>query len=336
MIVTRRTRFVGLRAATAAVLALGALTSGCGDGGPLGGGDEPDWSVATQAPAFPGDGLIWALGSDVHLGDDSEVEAGQEVSEFVVTDTGLFTIGSDRTLRFLDAESEETDLGIEADGLALSPDGRYFATVDFSSGEQDRYGTPQAETVVVDLTTGEEVLRSPEGMGDPGEDDFTALYSEYSFSLWFTDEQTLVVQATEPVEIDLADGSAEVLDSEPTNPAEAVYRLESPDGESTIYSPGGFQDQVTTPDGTVTPRPGTERWNLEWWVDDDTVAGYAIAGPLEDGDLQGDDTQVTLMTCEIPAGDCDLKPESTNERGVVFPTGSRGSAYTLDNRQLED
>jgi hypothetical protein len=176
-------------------------------------------------------------------------------------------------------------------------------------------------------------------MGGTG-DDLAALYPEADLGLRFTDATTLAVSgATDDYDLDVETGTTTPVDEgegEPGDTGDTDVQV-SPDGAWRIESPGGLRDEVVAADGTtVVPDTGSERWNLEWWADAETVVGYAMTGGGT-GEEVGDDATIVLVGCEVPSGACTRHEETAGADGVSFPAGSRSVApYSLVPGYVED
>lgn len=296
--------------AVAALLVPLALV-GC-DGG--GSGDAPDPAVevawpATDVPLAEG-GLVWWADGELHRGDGATVPVGgpdREPGDLVVGGDRVWVRGweppadlpsTDRDddlghpddLHLVDASGDVEDLDVRVDSLAASPDGRYVALIDLTSGEEDRYGTPQAATVVVDTRTGEEVVRSADGMGDRATDDLAALYPD--------------------VELEVrgfADGVFWI------DTAEGTRTVDPTDGRVAAVGPGDEPEDAPWQE-TVAPAPaGVEpaRWLPLQRLADGTVVAV-VDGGADEG---------VLATCAPGADRCDPVPGSAG-RVVRLPAGS--------------
>jgi hypothetical protein len=169
-----------MRTSATALLPLALLASSCGGGS---GSDdarrEAPWAratspVATSAP-------IWAQDGVVHLGDGGTIRTARTMREYVVAGDGVyFLTGRGTTLEHATATGiRSTGVTISGwDDLRASPDGRYLAYIDRTTGPGDTYGTHLALAIVVDTTTGREVLRTGAGMGDVEHDDLADLYED--------------------------------------------------------------------------------------------------------------------------------------------------------------
>lgn len=329
-----------LPAVAAALLALGALPAGCGDDGS--GDPGSDWPAAGDGVELRG--LVWAAGSTLHLGDGTTLDAGVPIRSYVVAQGGAYVVpdtGSDEQpwpelLRVGPEGTERLGVHPERRSLASSPDGRYLAFLD-RSGERDRYDTPLAEAVVVDLETGEEILRSDDGMGNPAVDDLADLYEDATpYVLDVGDEQAWYRTPGDLRSVDLATGDVDVVEDtwdvgeEPWSDDRAEeLAADSPDGRWTIrggeLAPDWQAPRLVADDGTTVttrltaadlgvdpwqPAPDDVQWFLDSWVDDNRAAGSAR---IHDA---GEETWV-LVTCAVADGACSVVPGT--EEGTVRP-----------------
>ncbi|GGO73828.1 hypothetical protein [Nocardioides deserti] len=320
-------------AAGAAVLVL--LLGACGDDSAsgIGGGDAgTTWSAA--ADPLDTSGLVWAADGTVHLPDGSTIETEQDIAAYVVAGPGAYVVPADddgSTGRLLlatpDGTVEETGAQVDPATLRTSPDGRYLAFVDPATGEQDEYGTPVGTVVVVDTVEGEEVVRSAEGMGDPGSDDLADLYedAEEPAVLGLTDTTAYVVGPDAVLAYDLATGDAttaagsasEAYDADwfaelrpeaaLTNPAGTWTIVDPPTGDPVRLVPEGGGDPVAT------RVPGGGVYELDSWLDDETAVGGALDGQTD-----------VLIGCSLPSGDCEPLPGVPP--GALLPVDRSGPA----------
>lgn len=316
-----------------AVLAA-ALTAGCNgstDGvdreDPAPEDDAPVWSVSTDPVAT--DGLVWSNDDVVHLPDGTTVDVGEPTTTYVVAGDGVyFTPAGDDAghsstttgpLHFADRDGEVTDTGITVyvESIGSSRDGRYLGFVDATSGPEDRFsGQPRGTAVVVDLTSGDRVVETADGMGDPDEDDLAHDYPEVYLGVRFPDSGEAVVEGLGNFLYTLPSGEGEPTETGPRSPTDPV----SPGEEWTIED-RGFDDRIVARDGTEAPvRTGTPRRDLRCWLDASTVVGIAIAGPGSGKDLGADNTS-TLVTCTVPGGTCEEVPGTAGAR-IRFPVGA--------------
>lgn len=317
-------------AACVALAAAVLLLAGCSDpssaGDPAGrGSSDPGAAAWTSTDPVDASGLVWASEGVVHLSDGTTVDVGGPITTYVVAGDGVWftpaeseeagTRHSTMTtgpLHVVGRDGEVTDTGVTVyvESLGSSPDGRYLGFVDATSGEEDDFtGTPQATAVVVDLSTGDRVVETTDGMGDPDEDDLDHDYPEVSLSVRFPDAGSAYVQGLDGDRLyTLPAGDAEVvepIDSPLHDPLDRTNQ----DGTWTIDDRGGV-DVLRSADGQrVRPRTGTASWQLGWWQDAGTVVGAASDGEA-----------ATLVTCVVPSGDC-TPLEGTTGRLLRFPAG---------------
>ncbi|HWJ09419.1 MAG TPA: hypothetical protein VNS46_08590 [Nocardioides sp.] len=335
-------------ATAVALLAIGATLAACGEDRTDDGTDD-----GTRPGAWPAAearvetrGLVWAAGGTIHLGDGSTLDAGSPVRSFVVAEGGAYVVpdtASDEQpwpelLRVTPDGSDRLGVHPEADSLATSPDGRHLAFLD-RSGERDGYDTPLAEAVVVDLTTGEEVLRSGAGMGDPATDDLTDLYEDATpYVIGVDDEHAWVHTVGDVRSVALGSGEVEVVEDDggiTDQPWYDALRTElvadSPDGEWSIR-PGPDGERWSAPQlvaddgravvtrldgadlgfGPLDPAPRDVTWTLDSWLDASTAVGSARVSASVDGA----ETWV-LVTCTVPDGACRAVPGT--EDGALVP-----------------
>lgn len=302
-----------------------ALTAaGCSDDdGPAAGGGAT-WP-STDSP-IDTDGLVWAAGDVVHLPDGSTIQLDQEVGSYVVAGPGVFHLadGPDGA-RLLLTRADGEVVGTDADpaDLQTSADGRWLGMLDQPEGPNG-----PREIVVVDTTTGEEVVRSDRGVGasaveDPDDTDWEDLYEDSPVEVVSIVDDTAYVSGLDGhLAWDLTTGEAEVVD-EPVhrvddppywNPSHtwqvpvqdlgAVPVLEPEQGEPVRTSFGG---------GYSSPLPGepdTDSWTLFGWLDDETAVGLtSTTDPY--------DPLPVIVTCVVPSGECEVLDGT--ERGVSLP-----------------
>ncbi|GAB3086680.1 hypothetical protein GCM10027215_34120 [Nocardioides zeae] len=289
------------------------VLAGCDGDGPANAPDpavEVSWP-ASEAPLAEA-GLVWWADGELHLGDGTTVPVGasdRAPGDLVVggdrvwvrgwappadlPDSGDDDLGHPDDLHLVDASGDVEDLDVRVDSLAASSDGRYVALIDLSSGEEDRYGTPQAATVVVDTRTGEEVVRSTDGMGDRATDDLAALYPDVELEVrGFADGVFWVDTAEGTRTVDPTDGRIAAVDPE-DEPEDAPWQ------EVIAPAPAGVDPARWLP--------------LQRLVDGTVVAVVA--------DGSGVGGAGVLATCAPAASRCASVPESAG-RVVRLPAGS--------------
>lgn len=300
-----------LRAATASAVALTALlVAGCSeasddDSSPA--TDDSAWATSTDP--VDGNGFVWAAGSLVHLPDGTTLDVGSPLTTYVVAGDGVYFTPAESEesgtehrstttgpLRFADRDGTIVDTGLTvySESLGSSPDGRYLGLVDSTSGEDDNFGTPLATAVVIDLSTGDRVVDTTDGIGDPDEDDLVHDYAEVYLRTRFLDDTSVFVEGLDDDRVySLPEGEGEVVDPIdlrlPSQPGTT-----SPDGSWAIDDRGEAEGLVSADGRRVRPRTGSPQWDLGWWYDDTTVVGVARSG----------DTR-TLILCRVPTGACE-------------------------------
>lgn len=331
------------RTHVALLVATLALTTACGSDDPAG---SPAAWPTTSTPVAT-DGLIWASGSTVHLPDGSTIDTGDLAGAYVVAGAGVWFASADPDeregnalpeLRVATADGVE-DLGVHPGigSLTTSADGRWLAFID-----RLEEGAGAAEAVVVDLTTGEEVVRSSEGLLPKETEgaDWTDLYEDAPVGMLGVVDGTAYVQGLNTlVSHDLASGesTSEDLDWEAIRssdwwqslhltaplpnadrtwqiPAQAFGArpvLESADGERITTTLPDATGPLGSPDVTGPP---LEEWSLGGWSDPTTVVGKT---PSRDGS-SADWMSPALITCVVPSGECTVVQGT--EKGVNLPS----------------
>jgi hypothetical protein len=320
-----------------------AATAACGpDDDPDAG--RPRWP-STSSPV-DADGLVWASGDQVHLPDGSTIETEGLAGSYVVAGPGVWYAsaevgeleGNESPLLRLDTADgvEELDAHPETGSLTATPDGRWLAFIDRLDD-----GAGPAEAVVVDTTSGEEVVRSSEGLvpSETGGADWTDLYEDAPVSMLGVVDGTAYVQGLSTlVTYDLATGESTSDDLDwsairsadwyaslhraaplwnsdrtwqiPAQDFGATPVLESADGDRVTTSVPAATGPLGSPDVSGPP---LEEWLVGGWVDDTTVVATT---PSRDG-FDVDWTTPVLLTCTVPSGKCTVV-EGTEE-GVNLP-----------------
>jgi hypothetical protein len=328
--------------ALAAVLVLS--TAGCGPD------DDPGRSTAswpTTSTPVATDGPVWASGSTVHLPDGSTIDTGDRpAGSYVVAGAGVWFASAEPAelglnelpeLRVATADGvEDLDVHPGIGSLTTSADGRWLAFIDRLDG-----GAGAAEAVVVDLTTGEEVVRSGEGLlpSETEGADWTDLYEDAPVGILGVVDGTAYVQGLNTlVTHDLPSGESTSADLDweairtsdwwrslhrtaplwnpdrswqiPAQRYGATPVLESADGERVTTTLPDATGPLGSPDVTGPP---LEEWSLGGWSDATTVVGKT---PTRDGSSV-DWMSPALITCVVPSGECSVL-EGTEE-GVNLP-----------------
>ena len=325
------------------VAALTLTIAGCGsEDGP--GGPTTAWPTASGPVAT--DGLIWASGSTVHLPDGSTIDTEALTGSYVVAGAGVWFASADPdelegnelpSLRVATAEGvEDLDVHPDIGSLTTSADGRWLAFVDRLEG-----GAGAAEAVVVDLTAGEEVVRSSKGLLPSATEgaDWTDLYEDAPVGMLGVVDGTAYVQGLDSlVSYDLSTGGSTSSDLEweairtsgwwrslhrtaplwnpdrtwriPAQEPGATPALEAADGQRVSTSVPSSSGPLGSPDVTGPP---LEEWSLGGWTDVTTVVGKT---PSRDGSSV-DWTSPVLVTCVVPSGECEVVDGT--EEGVNLP-----------------
>ncbi len=125
--------------------------------------------VPAGAGPLPTDAMVWAVGDTIHV-NELTIRVGKVVRAMVEANGRIYFVqGRSEVVRVTDGGPPRRT-GLRTDGLSVSDDDRYLGMVDESEGEP-------WSTVIIDLESGELVLRDDSGMGD-ADDDFGVLYGE--------------------------------------------------------------------------------------------------------------------------------------------------------------
>lgn len=327
------------RGAALAGLACLVLLAGCTDDDPGAGGVD-SWPT-TETPV-DADGLVWASGSEVHLPDGTTIDTGDLAGAYVVAGPGVWFASAepgDLEQNGLPELRLATPDGVEGTGahpgigsLTTTPDGRWLAFVDRLDG-----GAGAAEAVVVDLSSGEEVVRSDEGLvaDDTGDIDWTDLYEDAPVTMLGIVGDTAYVRGLgEVLAHDLSTGEVESFDLSGTDLVEqewfrtlhppaplwnaarswSILAQDFSEPVTVLESAGGERVTTSVPVGTATPDgPRLEEWVVGGWLDDDTAVAIT---PSQDGRDESW-TVPALLTCGVPSGECTVLPGT--EAGVNLP-----------------
>lgn len=329
------------------LLALAAALAGCAPAGEE--GAAGDLTVPVGAPTYDVAAPAWAVGRSLHVG-DVELDVRPAPEAFVVTTAGVYYLARG-TLWFTDGADPVAVAEVDTDRLALSTDGRHLGLLDRVHGPTDAAGVAAAVAVVLDVTTGKEVLRTRPARPTV---DVAALYAAQPPTFVGFDEDAAYV--ADP----LVEGVTRLpLDGGPGGPAPDDLRVdrslgsevdvvrttaghlrlardgERPDARA-LLSPAG---DLIHPLGAATPPraydaasgvpvrfdPG-ERWfQLGGWIDQDTYYGAASA----DGSSAGPSGRTVVVACDVRAPRC--RPVSAEFQlptgpELVFGTGSPATA----------
>ena len=328
----------------AALVGVLVLTTACGDD------DEPSPSAERwPSSSTPVDsaGLVWASGSTVHLGAGASIDLGDLAGSYVVAGPGVWFASAEpgelEGNRLPQLRVATTGDGIEdleahpaIGSLTTSADGRWLAFID-----RLEEGAGAAEAVVVDVTTGDVVVRSDEGLLPSGSDDvdWTDLYEDAPVGMLGVVDQTAYVAGLDELityDLSTGDSTTDPLDWDAIRQTEwyqALHRtpplwnsdrswqipaqefgatpvLESADGERVTTSVPDATGPLGSPDVSGPP---LEEWRLGGWIDD--LTAVAITPSRDGSDV--DWTSPVLLTCTVPSGECSVV-EGTEE-GVNLP-----------------
>lgn len=276
-----------------------------------------DWPTGEPLDAA---GIVWGKGHTIHFGDGTKIDTEDPYDEYAVAgDAVWFTkekVGDEpspddgRLFRATRDGVEPTDSF--AAQLKATDDGRYLVFLDHVNGPKDDTGTAAYLLVVIDTETGEETIRTTEGMDEAGPVGLSAAYGEGPPYLRALTDDTVYVSALgESHVFDLGTGDFEEVQSEEI--PDRIADEDDPPLWNTAHTwkiaHSGVRTLLVGEDGAeVTPKSGTPRWYLRRWLDDDTVIGYAVTP----GGRAGDES-MTLMTCRVPSGECKHIPGATKD-----------------------
>lgn len=286
-------RFVGL-------LAVALMLSGCA------GGEATVAPVKWPAVADPvgAETVSWARGSTIYRYGAEPVDAGDPVLAYAMAGAGYLAVldtgskdGGNLHQITLDGTVEALDVDVPVRSFGASPDGRFLAYDDESPDETDDHGTPLMQMVVVDLSSGKEVVRSSEGFD--GSDDLADSYEEHGAGFaGITDDAAYFTTLDGVTAIGLPDGGrTTVPDGEtPWVPSEHSPALNPAGTWEIVQQPGrGAPGHLRSREGRRLDLDlGHEKWWLVEWIDDETVLGETI-------DATGTSTYVA---CTVPDGAC--------------------------------
>ncbi|ANH37002.1 hypothetical protein I601_0550 [Nocardioides dokdonensis FR1436] len=117
------------------------------------------FTLPVGAPAFDPRAPAWSVGGTLHVGERT-LELDPAPAAFVVTRWGVHYL-ADGSLWFSDGGPATLVARVNTTRLHLSPDGRHLGLMDRAHGPEDAFGTHLATPVVLDVATGDQVLRSP-------------------------------------------------------------------------------------------------------------------------------------------------------------------------------
>ncbi|GAW51907.1 hypothetical protein PD653_4715 [Nocardioides sp. PD653] len=320
-------------------LALTACHSSSGRTDPA----PPDLPAGTGPLAT--DAVVWAVGDTVHVGERT-IRAGGAVRAMVAANGRIYFVrGRSDVVRVTDGDRvRATDL--RADELRASEDGRYLGFLDTSE-------MPWS-TVVVDLESGEVVVRDDAGMGD-ADDDLADLYEDAEPRVLGFDGDELFVRTASGIDVmswdprtgertDHGDqfffagrdpGGGRSLPAlvrhgrlvVPRDPyLSTQWGHVSPDGSVTLQLVANRTEVFAVDSGRRLPTDlHGRKFVLGGWTDDATAYGVAF-----DGTPFGPH-RVTLVTCRLTVEQQRCRALRTirppAHQLVLFPSGSAASDY---------
>lgn len=326
-----------------ACAALGLALTACQSSGSTG-------PRTTDVPVGPGplptDAVLWAVGDTIHVGDRT-IRAGGPVRAMVEANGRVYLVqGRSDVVKVTDGGTPQAT-GLRAEELRASASGRYLGFLDTSDG------MPWS-TVIVDLDSGEVVVRDDAGMGDR-DDDLPDLYEDSEPGVLGFDGDELFVRTASGGQVTSWDprtgartdhgdqyffprpdpGGGRTLSAlvrrgrlvVPRDPYRSTQRGHlSPDGSVAVLPVGG-RSRVFAVDGgrrLPTELPG-QRFILGGWTDPETAYGLAF-----DGSPFGPH-RVRLTTCRLTVEQRRCRVLRTIRAAphelVLFPTGSAATDY---------
>ncbi|MBD8868128.1 hypothetical protein [Nocardioides donggukensis] len=335
----------GRIALLAGLAALVAVLVGGGLVWALGVDDEP-FTLPVGDPAYDAAAPAWAVGGEIHVGEDV-IAVDPAPEAFVVTDAGIHYL-ADGVLWFTDGGPAEEVATVRASHLSLSPDGRLLGLLDRGHGPRLAFGDVPAVPVVLDVGTGEQVLRiaAPD---DAADEDLGDLYGELPpYFLGFDDEAAYVADPLREgtTRIALDDGSLSSLPDHPRPrvagpsgtpvtaapaPGDRIGYPEDPDAGvliayrspagDVVYSRSAPRVGLFDADSGERVRfdPGAEFFELGGWLDDDTFFGAASSSSAD-----GAAGRTRIVTCEVSGGACAPVSDTfqlPEEPTLLFETG---------------
>lgn len=317
----------------ASSLLLAASLAACGDeASRVPGGQE--WPTGEPLAV---EGLVWAKDHTVHLGDGTTLDTKHSVHEFAVAgDAVWFTredpvhadqVGDEGRLWRATTEGVERTDAYAAE-LTATIDGRFLVYLDHVTGPKDD-GTAAYVLVVIDTRTGEETIRTTEGMDDAGAVSLEDAYGEGEPHLAGATDSTAYVTALGSTRaFDLETGEVERVDSDDVPGASLDDPLWNPAHTWRTGSAGSpLRPALIAEDGRPVPlRMAAAQWSISGWVDDETVVGTASGGKADPVSAIGGFSPSSLITCTLPAGTCSRVPGSTRtspDVTVLLPSRAR-------------
>lgn len=288
---------------------------------------EPGGQKWPTGEPLDASGLVWGKGHTVHLGDGTEIDTKRDFNLYAVAgDAVWFTeLNPEDSLHGADDGRlwRATKNGVERTDaysyqFAATTDGRYLVYLDHVSGPEDDHGTAAYLLVVVDTETGEETIRTTEGMEDPLGQGLDVAYEDGApWLVAVTDTTAYVRSFGEYRAFDLASGEVEVVDGDevPDPSEESGEPVWNESHSWRIHRTDTRNPLLVGEDGTrVRPKARDSEWALLRWLDDHTVLALSQrrAGGRDDLSLHPGDRN-RLMTCQVPTGACSYVPGATRK-----------------------
>lgn len=289
---------------------------------------QSDDSSASMARLFDpvesptsGVGLAYATDDEAYLPDGRVIEV-DDLTHFVVAGSGVFYVDDDGVFHMADEDgSQVIDAPAEPETIHASPDGRYVGWIEY----RDTVNEEPAQAVVVDTTTGMEVLRDDHGQDVEEGYYLVDLYENDRPGFEGLSNTTAYVHGAGANEhsYDLTDPDPQARDLEETGYGADWFKAlfptpseDSPDGTWEITVTGAaIPAKITGADGTVIkPYLKGDRSvpiEVDEWLDDTTLLGFAHVNGLNQDSR--------LAFCTVRSGAC----TALDER-VVFPNDAGG------------
>lgn len=293
-------------------LVLAASLVACGDEASRAPGGR-GWPTGEPLDAS---GLVWGKGHVIHFDDGTSIDTQHDYRRYAVAGDAVWftrlvderTGESGRLWRATRDGVERTEARV-TDDFAATSDGRYLVYLDVANGPKDDHGETAYLLVVIDTRTGEETVRTSEGM-DGGAGGVEMAYEDGApWLAAVTDDRAYVELMSEYLAFDLATGEVEDVTEDQVPGArydEVPAPRPNPSGSWQIEYAERYRPVFVSADGaTVTPDAGTRHWSLTRWLDEDSVEGLAYVLPADPAPNQSlTPDLVTVMVCSVPTGDC--------------------------------
>lgn len=329
-------------AAVCAIVGFGAVQVA----GTSGGAEAPGYA---NAGAFTERKVTYATGSTIHYGNEQIDVGDEDVRAFVQTDDG-FVFADENGIVYLADGSTVDEIGSGVAGgryLRADDSGSYAAWID-SAGD----GAP--EFVVYDTATMTEVVRTSEGnhagMGTLADDRPAFIFAvdgndayvrnanglarieipsgnsvllrpgvDSGFAIPDVEEGWILRRLNTGYAHDgsVPPGTVMSRDPKADEPLIVAYARDlSPDARyvSTDFDDSERIFDTKTHEEVVLDTAAYDFQAVSRWLDNDTVAVMALQKPYSD-------PTVSLLTCEIPSGSCQVAVADIDYAGLQLPVG---------------